>query len=255
VKPAAAAPQAAPIVPVKPAPQEIADAAEPSPAVEGAASGEPTIPAELESLFRASAGLEADKLQVQVPIICLQTWAEELAVTSLRRTAETVTREFHTWSATRGIVKGDGKAMGEMYCDPMRALEFIRRQKQNGLYALLDFSSCFTDPKVVRTLREMVTAGESARAMMVLIAPAVAVPPELQHFCKNFDWPSVPLPDFDGMLEEVRCEVAGRSGAEIDLDPETRRLLIERVREMPAGRARFEFACALTARQQKGDRG
>jgi hypothetical protein len=253
--PAAAAPRPSPVEPVKPTPPVPAEPAEANSEPESSPTGESPIPIELESIFRTSAGLAAGKLQVQVPIVCLQTWQEDLAIDSLRRMAATVSREFHTWSATRGIVKEKDKAMGEMYCDPMRALEFIRRQKKDGLYALLDFSSCFRDPRVVRTLREIVTAGESARAMLVLVAPSIAVPAELQHFCRSFDWPDAPAPDLDGILEEVRREVGQRAGADLDIDPETRRLLFERVKEMPAGRARFEFACALTARQRKGDRG
>jgi hypothetical protein len=94
--------------------------------------------------------------------------------------------------------------------------------------------------------------GETARCMMVLTAPELSMPPELQPACKSFEWPEAAPANFGEVLEEVREEVATSSGQSIDLDPETRRLLIERVQEMPLGRARFEFACALMARVQSG---
>ena len=212
----------------------------------------PQIPAELESIFMVGVSLAIGKLKMQVPIICLQTWEEQLAITALRRFATTLQREFHTWSATRGIVKEGDQSMGEMYCDPIRALEFIRRQQGNGLYALVDFRSCLDNGRVVRSLREMFMENEIARCMIVLIAPVLPVPPELQPATKMFSWPETGSDDFGEVLEAVRAEVATSSGHSVNLDPETRRLLIERVQGMPAGRARFELACALMARVQRG---
>jgi hypothetical protein len=191
-------------------------------------------------------------MKMQIPIICLQTWEEQLAITALRRLATTLNRGFHTWTATRGIVKEDDQSMGEMYCDPIRALEFIRRQQGNGLYVLVDFRSCLDDGRVVRSLREMFMENEIARCMIVLIAPELSVPPELQPACKTFSWPETGNGDIGEVLEAVRAEVAASSGQSVDLDPETRRLLVERVQGMPAGRARFELACALMARVQRG---
>lgn len=211
-----------------------------------------TVPAEFEAILEAGAAVDLDKMTLQIPIICLQTWEEQTALDVLRPLAGSMKRAFHTWSATRGIVKEDGTVMGEMYCDPIQALEFVRRQKANGLYVLVDFRSCLDDRKVVRMLREMFDAGETGRGMLVLTAPVIPVPPELQTACQLFDWPAGGAVDFDQVLEEVRTELSTPGDDAIDLDPEARRLLIERVQGMPVGRARFEFLCALRGRGQHG---
>jgi hypothetical protein len=101
-------------------------------------------------------------------------------------------------------------------------------------------------------LREMFEAGETGRGMLVLTAPVIPIPPELQPACQVFDWPLGGVVDFDQVLEEVRTELSTAGDEAIDLDPEARRLLIERVQGMPAGRARFEFLCALRGREQSG---
>ena len=212
----------------------------------------PQIPAELESIFCAGARLDAGKMKLQVPIVCLQTWEEQAAIAALRRLASTLEREFHTWSTTRGIVREDGQSMGETYRDPTRALEFIRRHKSNSFYVMADFRKCLEDRMVVRVLREMVMEGETARATMVLIAPVLPVPPELQPACASFDWPAAVSTDLDAFFAEVKAGIEASSGASIDIDPEMAKLLAERVRGMPAGRARFEIACALMARLQRG---
>lgn len=212
--------------------------------------GSSAVPAELEAILAAGTDVDIEKMKVQIPIICLQTWEENAALEALRPMAGRMKRAFYSWSATRGIVKEDGTVMGEMYCDPIQALEFIRRQKTNGLFVLIDFHSCLEDRKVVRLLREMFDAGETGRGLLVITAPAFSMPPELQPASQVFDWPRGGAIDFDKMLEEVRAELSGSGGDAIDLDPEARKLLIERVQGMPAGRVRFEFLCALRGRGQ-----
>jgi hypothetical protein len=175
-----------------------------------------------------------------------------VALDLLRPLAGAMNRAFYTWSATRGVVKEDGTVMGEMYCDPTKALEFIRRQKAIGLYVLIDFRNCLDDRKVVRMMREMFETGETGRGMLVLTAPVIPIPPELQPACRVFDWPRGGSVDLAQVLDEVRLELSTAGGDAIDIDPETRRLLIEKVQGMPAGRARFEFLCALRGRDQRG---
>jgi len=218
-------------------------------------TGEPrpaAVPPELETIFAAGAAVDIEKMTLQIPIICLQTWEERAALDALQPMAGTMKRAFYTWSATRGIVREDGTVMGEMYCDPIQALEFVRRQKTNGLYILIDFHNCLEDRKVVRMLREMFDAGETGRGMLVLTGPVIPVPPELGPACQLFDWPPGGAIDFNQVLEEVRNEVTTAGGDAIELDAETRRLLLERVQGMPAGRARFEFLCALRGKGRSG---
>jgi CheY-like chemotaxis protein len=210
------------------------------------------VPAELQTILAAGADLDLGKMTLQIPIICLRTWEEQAALDALRPMAGTMKRAFFTWSATRGIVKEDGTVMGEMYCDPIQGLEFIRRQKTNGLFVLIDFHNWLEDRKVARMLREMFAAGETGRGILVLTGPVMPIPPELQPFCQVFDWPRGGEIDFDQVLEEVRSELTTAGGDPIDLDPEARRLLHDRVRGMPAGRARFAVLCALRSRGQSG---
>lgn len=210
----------------------------------------PELPPDLESIFRTGASVDAGKMKMQVPIVCLQTIEEQGAIAALHRLASDMQREFMTWSASRGMVKADGKGMGDMYKDPLRALEFIRRHKENGFYVLADFRQCLEDRTVVRTLREMVMEGETSRALLVLTAPRLPVPPELQSACVSFNWPESEGVDLVALYEEVLSEVAASAGRPVRLGEAIREALLARVKEMPIGRARFEIAKALMARTQ-----
>jgi len=200
------------------------------------------MPSDLESIFRMATSLDTGRMRMQVPIVCLQTWEERGAIAALRRLAGDLHREFFVWSAARGLVKDGGQAMGETYRDAGRALEFIRRQKSNGLYVLADFRPALDDKTVVRVLREMVMDLETSRLMLVLTAPRLPSPPELAQACVTFDWPAGGGSDLKRLFEEVVAEVAATTGRIVRLDPQARDLLLERVKEMPAGRARFEVA-------------
>ncbi len=97
---------------------------------------------------------------------------------------------------------------------------------------------------MVRMLREMVMEGETSRALLVLTAPRLPIPPELQPSCASFDWPAGG-DDVEALYDEVVAEVAASSGRAIRQDRAARAALLARVKEMPAGRARFEIARAL----------
>jgi len=208
----------------------------------------PEIPAALEGIFRTASRFDTGKLRMQVPIVCLQTWEEKGAIAALRNLAGSLQREFYVWSAGKGLVKENGQLMGDIYREPGRALEFIHRHKSNGLYLFADFRTWLEDKSVVRLLREMAMELETARSMLVLTAPRLPVPPELQPVCATFDWPAGGSADPLALYEEVAEEVAAATGLGLDLAEAERDALLKIIKDMPPGRARFEIARALMAR-------
>ncbi len=236
-------PPARPAPPAQPASPARPQAAPPTPRPAPVAAPAPShAAADLEAIFRMATSLDTGRMRMQVPIICLQTWEERGAIAALMRLAGELHREFFVWSAARGLIKEGSQAMGETYRDAGRALEFIRRQKNNGLYVLADFRPCLDDKTVVRVLREMVMDLETSRLMLVLTSPRLPAQPELAQACATFDWPAGGGSDLKRLYEEVVAEVIASTGRAVRLDSQSRDLLLERVKEMPAGRARFEIA-------------
>lgn len=209
------------------------------------------MPSDLEDIFRIEASLDVGRMKMQVPVICLQTLEEKAAIRTLYQAAASAQRDFYTWSAARGLLKDNEQPMGEMYREPLRALEYVRRQKSRGLYLMADFRACLEDRTVVRTLREMVMEQETAHSMLVLTAPRLVLPPELASACVIFDWPATSGADLAALFEEVRAEVQSATRAPVQLDAASRDALLARAKGMPAGRARFEMARALMALVKK----
>jgi hypothetical protein len=165
-----------------------------------------------------------------------------------REAASALWRKIYPWSSTRGIVDGAEKILGEAYVDPIRALEFIGRHERDSLFILADFGRCLEDPQIVRTLREMVMEGHTAQAMVVLTAPRMIIPSELESSCALFEWPASKERDIEDMFDEVRKGVESSVGRPISIDEGARETILKRLKGMSDGRVRFEIARALVKR-------
>ena len=136
--------------------------------------------------------------------------------------------------------------------DPVRALGYIGRQRRKAVYLLTDFRQYLEQPTIVRMLREMVMEGRTVRSLLVLTSPQLAVPAELEAACAFFEWPESEGGDLGAIFEEVRANIAASTGREIHIGAEARDALLEKVKEMPPERARFEVARALLAGGSSG---
>jgi hypothetical protein len=91
----------------------------------------------------------------------------------------------------------------------------------------------------------MVMEGHTARALLVLTAPRMIIPPELESSCEVFDWPASKEHDIEAVFDEVRKAMEAAVGSPIALDADERETILERLKGMSADRVRFEIARAL----------
>ena len=208
------------------------------------------LPADLVGISQMADQMAAGKVQVQIPIIGLRTWEETEALEALRKVSSMGKRKFFTWSAARGLVDEKGKVQRRVYRDPIRALESLRAMKQKSMGVFLDFRTYLEQPPVARLLREMVVGMELRRSLVVLVGPHLVLPPELQEASAVLDWPA------NGganawVLDRIKEQVESSTGRWMHLDDDTREALLDRVKEMPAGRARFEIIRALLGSQSR----
>ena len=134
---------------------------------------------------------------------------------------------------------------GKAHLDPISALDCIAGQTRDSMFILADFGRCLADPKVARTLREMVMEGRTARTMLVLTAPGISIPAELEGSCEVFDWPQSNEQDIEAIFNQVRRAMEVTVGRRISLDDEARDAILERLKGRSAGRVRFEIAREL----------
>jgi hypothetical protein len=110
---------------------------------------------------------------------------------------------------------------------------------------LVDFRPFLEDALIVRTLREMVIEGQTARLTVVITAPLLLVPPELESASARFDWPAAERIDHSVLIDEVRSSLEQNGNLLRTLSGSETKELLDRLRGLPIARARFEIARCL----------
>jgi SpoVK/Ycf46/Vps4 family AAA+-type ATPase len=142
----------------------------------------------LPSHARASIGAEPNKMSRAVDkeltlllragykLIALESFEEERAVRAAQRAAQACEREFHTWSLAGGL-DGEGKGAGS-FGACMQAIDAIEKP---AVFALLDAHMVITEPLGLRRLRDALARLGQRRQSLVLVAPLLDLPLELER--------------------------------------------------------------------------
>lgn len=150
---------------------------------------------ELEHLVRA-----------RYPVIYIQSGEEERVEDAVRtiqraRSDRGQPRKLLFWSITQGFT---GDAEFTDLKDPIKALDFILRYEDAGLFVLRDFHPYMKDPVVVRRLRDcyrMLQEGERPKTVL-LVSPTMRVPVEMEAEVAVVDFSLPGRPEIAGLVAE-----------------------------------------------------
>lgn len=137
-----------------------------------------------EQLLRLFAGPQ--------PLIYLRTVEEERAEKTVRETALKAFpgSELFTWTITRGMT-ANGKRVPDSEA-PLKALEFSRTYAQAPVILLKDLHANFSQPEVVRKLRDLYHDLKGKKRYIILLSPVKQIPQEL---LKEIYYLELDLPD------------------------------------------------------------
>lgn len=138
------------------------------------------------------------------PIITVET-SEEVRVEQLiGEVAAELDVPFFTWTVTTGLLRrGTDQPMYETD-DPQKALASIALIRGDGLFLLKDFIRYLEEPKILRRVRELAASFRDVRRSIILSAPVLKLPQELEDEAVEFH---VSLPDATGLLPVVRATI------------------------------------------------
>ncbi len=132
-------------------------------------------------------------------ILALETFEEDRALDALRRAAETVGLTLETWSLASGL-SGGGDGAGS-FDSGLRALG---HRGDPSLFAFLDAQRVLDDTVAVRRLRDLLPLFAERRQAVVLLGPALELPPELAREVGRVE---LPLPRAAELAELFRKEL------------------------------------------------
>lgn len=198
---------------------------------------QPHFISEIDTLIRA-----------RYPLLYLVTWEEQRVEAMLGDIARTHGKDLVEWTATKGLRATQGTLRGvepgETH-EPLQALLSIGKLPNPSLVMLKDFHRHLDDAVVVRALRELATQLKSAFTTIVIIAPSLVIPDELEKDVSVID---VPLPgraDLMQLLRDIARVVTRNKRATVELTVEQAEALVSAVHGLTLGEAENAFAKAI----------
>jgi SpoVK/Ycf46/Vps4 family AAA+-type ATPase len=200
-------------------------------------SRRPRFLGELDTLIRA-----------RYPLIYLVSSEEPRILEFLRGIAQGHGKSLIGWSAIRGFHRLDsthGLPFPGGTEDPLVALRAVPAIQESALVVFNDLHAWLDDRRVVRALRELGQALKSSYTTVLILAPVLQLPVELEKEIAVLD---VPLPTF-GELAELLRDIVGvvrKSGrVRIELKREEGEQLVKAALGLTLNEAENAFAKAI----------
>ena len=212
-------------------------------------------PAKREELALSSQERELDVLiRARYPIIYIETWEEERVEKALRDIAKRREKDFHIWTVTDGLVRGDletqkvsGKA--NKTTDPLVALDALIDHIQPAIYLLKDFHR-FTEENrnnlaIIRKLRDVAHHFRDSYKTLVIVAPATRIAAELSKDVTVLQYALPTTDDFSRLLDRIAEDVKDNPRVRINLSKDDRERLLNAARGLTLKEAENVFAKTL----------
>ena len=161
------------------------------------------------------------------PLLVVRVDDEARFLGVLRRATADAGMHLWTWSATRGFAR-DGMAPQPATADITQALGFAGELHDPSVFVFLDVKAAIADATVVRRLKEFALE-EPAGQTIVLTAPDLSVPPELDGVALPWTLEPPDVTEVASLVRRVTGELADR-GLAVTLDGEALDVLTEAVR-------------------------
>jgi len=119
------------------------------------------------------------------PIIYVDTWEESRAAEILELVAQETNLPLYVWSTTQGMCRAGGAPIYNTQ-EPAQVLAQIGGLDGEGLFLLMDFHKYLDQSAVVRKLRDLAAKFKGERHAIVISAPVVTIPIELEKDVARF---------------------------------------------------------------------
>ena len=181
------------------------------------------------------------RVQSQYPLLFLRTFEEERWEKLFRKAAPEMDRMFFTWSATAGADPLLGEEPGPF--DPVAFLEACAAAPPKTLFYVKDLHPYFSDPRVVRKLRDIVPNLQSQRKTLLLIGPSEDIPMDI---VKEATGMALPLPDQAELAEILQEVLQDVSGGRLTVDAKQEDHMVKAVLGLTGNETRRAFTKAVT---------
>jgi len=195
------------------------------------------VETELETLIRA-----------RYPLIYVVSWEEKRVEDTLRAIARDRGKKLHVWTVTQGFA-GPAGHRDNTTRDPLAALDFVINSPDQAIYLLKDFHSYIADYNITRRLRDLTLALKNSFKNLIILAPLLKLPPELEKEVTVLDYGLPTREDLGRLLDDIIRSVKDTPGVNTDLTPEQREHVLKAAQGLTAMEAENVFAKSLVERR------
>jgi ATP-dependent 26S proteasome regulatory subunit len=193
---------------------------------------------ELETLIRA-----------RYPLIYIVSWEEKRVEDALRTISTNRGKRMFVWTVTQGLVSSP-TARDKQTRQPLTALDFIETCNDPAVFVLKDFHAFMADPEIIRRLRDLTYALKTSYKTLIVLAPTLKLPPELEKDITVVDYSLPTEADLDALLENIIQSVKGNAQINTQLSEDDREQLLEAALGLTANEAENVFARSLVERRK-----
>ena len=200
-------------------------------------------------------------ISARYPIVYILSCEESRVQQVAGRLAEGRGKKLFEWSCTIGLVPFGTSIQSQKYRqsnskDPLAALDQVIDQVDPAIYLFKDFHAFLgpQHPQIVRKLKEIALHLKNSQKTILIVAPVMLVPVELE---KEITILSLPLPtedDLGQLLDSIAQDLGPESQIEIETRPLGRQKLLQAALGLTLAEAENVFAKSIVMnRRLTGD--
>lgn len=189
-------------------------------------------------------------IQSRYPIVYIETWEEARAEALVVEVAEELAVPLHVWTLTSGLCRAGTRNPLYQSDSPRAALSNIASLRGDALYLLKDFHRHWDDPEVVRLVRDLLDKFRQSNRSILVTAPTVSIPLELQKDVARFALGLPDVADFEEIIAPTVKEVGSGGRVDLGLDANGRRRLARNLCGLTLEEGRRVLRRCLLARRR-----
>lgn len=192
-----------------------------------------SVDKELETLIRA-----------RYPIIYIVSWEEQRVEEALREIARERGKKIFFWTVTQGMVQNPAHRDNATR-DPIAALDAVIDSREQALFVLKDYHAFISDVTVTRRLRDLTAALKTSYKTLIVLAPVLKLPSELEKEIAVVDYGLPDHDDLDVILEKVIQAIKDNPQIDANLTELERDQVLKAAQGLTANEAENVFAKSL----------
>lgn len=189
-------------------------------------------------------------VRARYPIIYVVSWEEKRVEAALLEIARQRQKSIFGWTITQGMVNLDSApnyTSHDATMDPIAALDYIQRYQKSALFVLKDFHPFMNDTRVIRKLRDLTILLKTSYKSIVLLAPILKIPDELEKDISVLDYPLPSLEELGQQLDKIIFSVQDNKKIQVNLDKGGKEKILHATQGLTLVEAENVFAKTIVA--------